>query len=186
MEKLYLTHINSRQKVFKGFEPKACDNQSQVDFRPLNTKFNPQAPVAQRVADEVVFRRFFRRPRWRSRVFLIGRHWPPQIFDAHLLENTNLSPSSFHFSVGFYITIMFWVRWFYSLFERMRSRRKKMFIHTNHPLITSFYIKKVPIFCRISDESALSRNPLRNGRVRGKPIGHLRVKRGLFFIEFLL
>ena len=25
----------------------------------------------------------------------------PQIFDAHLLENTNLSPSSFHFSVDF-------------------------------------------------------------------------------------
>ena len=25
----------------------------------------------------------------------------PQIFNAHLLENTNLSPSSFHFSVGF-------------------------------------------------------------------------------------
>ena len=25
----------------------------------------------------------------------------PQIFDAHLLENTNLSPSRFHFSVGF-------------------------------------------------------------------------------------
>ena len=32
---------------------------------------------------------------------------PPQIFDAHLLENTNFSPSSFHFSVAFYITIMF-------------------------------------------------------------------------------
>ena len=26
---------------------------------------------------------------------------PPQIFDAHLLENINLSTSSFHFSVGF-------------------------------------------------------------------------------------
>ena len=25
----------------------------------------------------------------------------PQIFDAHLLENTNLSPTSFHFSVSF-------------------------------------------------------------------------------------
>ena len=32
---------------------------------------------------------------------------PPQIFDAHFLENTNLSPSSFHFSVGFYIKICF-------------------------------------------------------------------------------
>ena len=26
---------------------------------------------------------------------------PSQIFDAHLLENTDLSPSRFHFSVGF-------------------------------------------------------------------------------------
>ena len=26
---------------------------------------------------------------------------PPQIFDAHLLENTDLSPSRFHFSVDF-------------------------------------------------------------------------------------
>ena len=33
---------------------------------------------------------------------------PPQIFDAHLLENTDLSPSRFHFS----FKIMFWVRWF--------------------------------------------------------------------------
>ena len=32
---------------------------------------------------------------------------PPQIFDAHLLENFNLSPSSFHFPVGFYIKICF-------------------------------------------------------------------------------
>ena len=43
-----------------------------------------------------------------------------------------------------------------------------MFIHTNQPLITSFYIKKVPIFDRISDESALIRTFLRNGRVRVK------------------
>ena len=59
-----------------------------------------------------------------SSFFLIGPHWPPQIFDPHLLENTNFSPSSVQFSVGFYIKIMFWVRWFYSLFERMRLKRK--------------------------------------------------------------
>ena len=45
-----------------------------------------------------------------------------------------------------------------------------MLIHTNQPLIkaliTSFYIKMVPIFCQISDESELIRNFLRNGRVR--------------------
>ena len=32
---------------------------------------------------------------------------PPQIFDAHPLENTNLSPSSFHLSVSFYTKICF-------------------------------------------------------------------------------
>ena len=51
-----------------------------------------------------------------------------------------------------------------------------MFIRTNQPSITSFYIKKLPIFCRISDESALIRNFLRNGRVRGKLTGRARVK----------
>ena len=52
-----------------------------------------------------------------------------------------------------------------------------MFIHTQQPLITSFYIKNIPIFCRISDESALIRNFLRNERVGGgvKPIGRVRV-----------
>ena len=49
----------------------------------------------------------------------------------------------------------------------MRPKRKKMFIYTNQPLITSFYIKST-YFCRISDESALIRNFLRNGRVRVK------------------
>ena len=44
-----------------------------------------------------------------------------------------------------------------------------MLIHTNQPLITSFHIKKVLIFCRISDESALIRTFLRNERVRVKP-----------------
>ena len=39
--------------------------------------FNPQAPVAQKIADATVFRRF------------------------HLLKNTDLSPSRFHFSVDF-------------------------------------------------------------------------------------
>ena len=49
----------------------------------------------------------------------------------------------------------------------MRLEEKRlMFIHTNKPLITSFNIKKLPIFGQISDESALIRTFLRNGRVR--------------------
>ena len=71
------------------------------------------------------------------------------------------------FFSGFYIKIMFRVRQFYSLFERMKLKRKRtMFIQTNQLLITSFYIKR-SLFCRISDQSALIRTFLRNGHVRG-------------------
>ena len=54
-------------------------------------EINPHTPVAQKIADEVDD-------------FFLNRTslTPPQIFDVHLLENTNLSPSSFHFSVGLY------------------------------------------------------------------------------------
>ena len=92
---------------------------------------------------------------------------PPQIFDAHLLENTDLSPSRFHFSVGFISRSCFESDGFIAYSNEWDWREKTMFIHTNQPLITSFYIKKVPIFCRISDQSALIRTFLRNGRVRG-------------------
>ena len=43
---------------------------------------------------------------------------------------------------------------------------------TNQPLIKSFYIKNVPIFCWISDESVLIRNFLRSGRARVNPQIH--------------
>ena len=61
--------------------------------------------MAQKVADEVVFRRF--QGEGVEFFFKSDLNDPPQIFDAHLLENTNLSPSSFHFSVRFYIKICF-------------------------------------------------------------------------------
>ena len=65
----------------------------------------PHTPVAQKVANEVFFRRF----QGEEVEFILNRpsliH--PQIFDAHLLESTNLSPSSLHFSVGFYFKIFF-------------------------------------------------------------------------------
>ena len=109
---------------------------------------NPQAPVAQKVADELVFRRF---QGDKVEFFLIWPHWPPFRLLMRIFWN---------------ITIMFWVRWFYSLFERKRLKRKNYFFHTHRPLITSFYIKKVVIFCQISDKSAMLRNFLRNGRVR--------------------
>ena len=73
----------------------------------LNQYVDPQAPVAQKIADEVVFRRLQGEG---VEFFKIGPHWPPQIFDAHFLEITDLSPPRFNFLVDFYI--MFWVRWF--------------------------------------------------------------------------
>ena len=67
---------------------------------------NPDTPVGQKVTDEVVFRRFH--GEGVEFFFKSGLTDPlPQIFDAHLLENTNLSLSSFHFSVSFYIKICF-------------------------------------------------------------------------------
>ena len=59
-------------------------------------KLNSHTPVAQNVKDEVVFN-----VSKAKESFFSDLTEPPQIFDAHLLENTNISPSSFHFSVGF-------------------------------------------------------------------------------------
>jgi len=58
---------------------------------------NPHTPIAQNL-DEVVFRRFQGEE---VEVFKSDLTDPPQIFDAQLLENTNLSPSRFYFSVCF-------------------------------------------------------------------------------------
>ena len=52
---------------------------------------NPQAPVAQKTADEVVFRHF------QGEGVDFFKLTPHQIFDAHLLVDTDLGPSRFHF-----------------------------------------------------------------------------------------
>ena len=63
------------------------------------TDVSPHTPVAQKVSDEVVFRRF----KGEGVEFFLKLDLTdlPQIFNAHLLENTNLSSSSLHFTVGF-------------------------------------------------------------------------------------
>ena len=90
--------------------------------------------------------------RWRSRVFFRSDLTDPQSdFWCASFGKYRFKPFQILFYSGFYIKIIFLVRWFYSLFEGMRSKRKRtMFIHTNQPLITSFYIKKVPIVRRVS------------------------------------
>ena len=86
---------------------------------------NPQAPVAQKIADEVVF--------WH----LLGEGDPQSDFWCASLRNYRFKPFQISFFSGFHIKMMFWVRWFNSLFERMRlKRRRTMFIHTNQFLIT--------------------------------------------------
>ena len=70
-----------------------------MNRNPRIRKFNPQAPVAQKISDELVFRRF--QGEGVEFFFKSDLTDPPQIFDAHLLENTDLSPSQYHFSVGF-------------------------------------------------------------------------------------
>ena len=52
----------------------------------------------QKIANEVVFRRFQDEE---SDFFKSDLTDPPQIFDTHLLVNTDLSSSRFHFSVNF-------------------------------------------------------------------------------------
>ena len=64
----------------------------------LLSALNPQAPVAQKSADEVVFRHFQGAG---VEFFKSDLTDPTQIFDAHLLETTDSSPSKFQFSVGF-------------------------------------------------------------------------------------
>ena len=58
---------------------------------------NPHTPVVQKVADEVIFRCF---PGEESS-FKSDLTDSPQICETHLLENTNLCPSSLHLSVFF-------------------------------------------------------------------------------------
>ena len=58
-------------------------------------KVNPHTPVAQKVAYEVVFRLF--QGEGAEFFFKSDLTDVPLIFDAHLLKNTDLSPSRFHF-----------------------------------------------------------------------------------------
>ena len=72
---------------------------------------------------------------------------PPSDFWCASFGNYRFKPFQISFFSGFYIKFMFWVRWFYNLFERMRLERKRtMFIHTNQPLIASFYKKRYLFF----------------------------------------
>ena len=102
---------------------------------------------------------------------------PPSDFWCASFGNYRFKPFQISFFSGFYIKIMFWVRWFYSLFERMRLKRKRtMFIHTNQPLFTSFYIKRYLFFAELAMSQRWSAIFCATGAWGGKPIGRVRVK----------
>ena len=78
---------------------------------------------------------------------------------------------------------MIWVRWFYSLFERMRLKRKRtMFIHADQPLITLFYIKRCLFFVELAMSQRWSALFCATGAWGGKPIGRVRVNQYKVFI----
>ena len=69
-----------------------------IQFYFITLKFlTLKCPLPKKNAHEVVFRHF----QEVEFFFKSDLTDPPQIFDAHLLENTDLSPSRFYFSVGF-------------------------------------------------------------------------------------
>ena len=74
----------------------------------------------------------------------------PSDFWCESFGKYRFKPFQISFLSGFYNKIMFWLRWFSSLFERMRYKRKTMFFHTNHPIIISFYLKKIPLFAELA------------------------------------
>ena len=60
-----------------------------ADFSKIRTiRMNPQAPVAQKIADDVVFRRFQGEGVEFSKSYLTAP--PPEIFDAHLLKKKSI------------------------------------------------------------------------------------------------
>ena len=101
----------------------------------------------------------------------------PQAKQGEGVEKYQFKPFQILFFSGFYIKIMFWVRWFYSLFERMRLKRKRtMFIHTNLPLISWFYIKRYLFFAELAMSQRWSAVFCATGAWGGIPIGRLRFK----------
>ena len=69
-----------------------------------NFSINPQTLVAQKIADEVVFRRFQGE---QVEFFKIGPHWPPSDFWCASFGNYQFRLFQLSFSVWFYIKICF-------------------------------------------------------------------------------
>ena len=96
-----------------------------------------QAPVAQKNADEVVFWHFQGEG---VEFWKIGPHWPPSDFGCAFFGKYQFKPFQISFFSGFYVKILFWVRWFYSLLERKRLKRKKRCLFTLTKLQSHHFI----------------------------------------------
>ena len=113
-ESLLIEDLSSFQEVF---EP--CSS--------YQSNLHPHAPVMQEIADDVVFWRFKGE---KASFFLNRTSLTPSDFWCASFGKYQFKPFQLSFFSGFYIKIMFWVRWFYSLFERMRLKRKKWCLFT--------------------------------------------------------
>ena len=96
---------------------------------------NPQAPVAQKVADELVFRRFQGEG---VAFFLIGPHWPPPLkFLMHIFWKIPiLALPACNFQWVFISRSCFESDGFIAYSNEWDLREKTIFIHTSLPLIT--------------------------------------------------
>ena len=102
-----------------------------IIWKPLN----PQAPVAQKITDKVVFRRF----QGEGIEFFLNRtSLTPSDFWCASFGKYRFKLFQISFFSGFYIKIMFWGRWFHSLSERMRLKRKNVVYWVRCFFITLF------------------------------------------------
>ena len=108
---------------------------------------------------------------------------PPQIFDAHLLKNTNLSPSSFHFSMGFISRSCFESDGFIAYSNEWDWREKKtIFIHTMYFLELAMSQRWSAIFCAtgvFGRNILVRRRSLKLERNLVSHVKNLRQKKGL-------
>ena len=101
---------------------------------------------------------------------------PSSDFWCASFGKNQFKPLQISFFSRFYIKIVFWVRWFKVYSHEWDWREKTVLSHTNQPLITSFYIQKLPIFAELAMSQRLSAIFCATGVWGDKPIGRVRVK----------
>ena len=84
----------------------------------LHNNLNPKTPIALKITDKVVFRRFRGEG---VEFFKSDLTDPPSEFFCASFVKYRLKPFQISFLSGFYIKVMFWVRWF---FAEVRVKRE--------------------------------------------------------------